>query len=168
MEVAPEDQPIDQLLRTAGQLAALYWLRQVERAGLSPAGFAVLEQLEALDESAGDVGLSPQRLARGSWVSPTTMAGVLETLEGDGLVRWRTDRADRRRNQLYLTPLGRHRLAEARAAVGDVYAGRWEHLDPADERVVRRFLIDAVRVFDAVPDRDPVTGGSVNGGSGSR
>src|SRR5256885_7785644 len=163
MEVAPEDQPIDQLLRTAGQLAALYWLRQVERAGLSPAGFAVLEQLEPLDEGAGDLGLSPQRLARGSWVSPATMTGVLATLEADGLVRWRTDRADRRRNQLSLTPLGRRRLAEARAAVGDGYAGRWQHLDPADEQVVRRFLIDAVRVFDAVPDRDsvtdPVTGG---------
>src|SRR5262245_12070736 len=102
MEVAPEAQPIDQLLRTAGQLPALYWLRQVERAGLSPAGFAVLEQLEPLDPHV-DEGLSPQRLAEGCWVSPATMADLLLMLEVDGLVQWRTDRADRRRNQLYLT-----------------------------------------------------------------
>ena len=59
---------------------------------------------------------SQQQAARRLGVDRTTMVGLLDSLEGKGLVARQPDPADRRRNVVVLTDAGRKTLKDARAA----------------------------------------------------
>lgn len=77
------------------------------RHGLSHGRFRVLVMLLRGDEQ----GLSPAELAERTGVTRATMTGLLDGLHGDGLIRRRENRADRRQKQIELTGPGR-RLIE--------------------------------------------------------
>jgi MarR family transcriptional regulator, lower aerobic nicotinate degradation pathway regulator len=73
--------------------------------------FAVLHHLQ----QAGP--LSQQELGSALRINPSNLVGLLDALEGDGLVVRPRDPADRRRHVVELTAEGRRRLAEAKHAV---------------------------------------------------
>jgi DNA-binding MarR family transcriptional regulator len=73
--------------------------------------FALLHHLD----QAGP--LSQQELGAQLRINPSNMVGVLDALEGEGLVVRPRDPADRRRHIVELTPAGRQRLAQAKRAV---------------------------------------------------
>jgi DNA-binding MarR family transcriptional regulator len=73
--------------------------------------FAVLHHLQA----AGP--LSQQELGSVLRINPSNLVGLLDALEGDGLVVRPRDPADRRRHVVELTDEGRRRLSEAKRAV---------------------------------------------------
>jgi DNA-binding MarR family transcriptional regulator len=82
--------------------------------------FAVLHHLQ----QAGP--LSQQELGSALRINPSNLVGLLDALEGDGLVVRPRDPADRRRHVVELTAEGRRRLVEAKRAVeaaeGDLLA----------------------------------------------
>jgi DNA-binding MarR family transcriptional regulator len=73
--------------------------------------FAVLHHLQ----QAGP--LSQQELGSALRINPSNLVGLLDALEGDGLVVRPRDPADRRRHVVELTAEGRRRLAKAKRAV---------------------------------------------------
>jgi DNA-binding MarR family transcriptional regulator len=73
--------------------------------------FAVLHHLQ----QAGP--LSQQELGSALRINPSNLVGLLDALEGDGLIVRPRDPADRRRHVVDLTAEGRRRLAEAKRAV---------------------------------------------------
>jgi DNA-binding MarR family transcriptional regulator len=73
--------------------------------------FAVLHHLKA----AGP--LSQQELGSALRINPSNLVGLLDTLEGDGLIVRPRDPADRRRHVVELTAEGERRLAQAKHAV---------------------------------------------------
>ena len=66
----------------------------------------------ALLLDAPDFCLAPSRLASASGVTRATMTGLLDGLEGEGLVERRMNKSDRRKLNVRLTPAGRTRLLE--------------------------------------------------------
>jgi DNA-binding MarR family transcriptional regulator len=73
--------------------------------------FAVLHHLH----QAGP--LSQQELGSALRINPSNLVGLLDALEGDGLVVRPRDPADRRRHLVELTAEGQRRLAKAKRAV---------------------------------------------------
>src|SRR5437867_13178749 len=73
--------------------------------------FAVLHHLK----QAGP--LSQQELGSALRINPSNLVGLLDALEGDGLIVRPRDPADRRRHVVELTAEGRRRLADAKRAV---------------------------------------------------
>jgi MarR family transcriptional regulator, lower aerobic nicotinate degradation pathway regulator len=69
--------------------------------------FAVLNQLS---ESGP---LSQQELGRALRINPSNLVGLLDLLEGDGLLVRVRDPHDRRRHLVTITPLGKRRLIRA-------------------------------------------------------
>jgi DNA-binding MarR family transcriptional regulator len=61
--------------------------------------------------------LSQQELGSALRINPSNLVGLLDTLEGDGLIVRPRDPADRRRHLVELTAEGQRRLAEAKRAV---------------------------------------------------
>lgn len=53
---------------------------------------------------AEDDGVIMSRLGQKLFLEKSTMTGVIDKMEGDGLVQRRTDEADRRALRIYLTP----------------------------------------------------------------
>jgi DNA-binding MarR family transcriptional regulator len=78
--------------------------------GLSPGRVGLLIYLDA------NPGVSQSRLAEAAQRDRSTMVGVLDQLEGRGLVERRQGR-DRRTNGLWLTRAGRRLLARALRAI---------------------------------------------------
>lgn len=93
--------------------------------------FFALEELHAVHMADGPVNVrelsvlllldgrepeSQQQVAERLGVDRTTMVGLLDGLEGKGLVARQPDPADRRRNVVVLTAAGRKALKEGKAA----------------------------------------------------
>jgi DNA-binding MarR family transcriptional regulator len=72
---------------------------------------------------------------------------MVDTLVRAGYVERRRDDEDRRVVRLYLTDAGR---AKAGAAVGEI-GPRWrdafDYIDPDDEPVIRKFLVNTIERF---------------------
>jgi DNA-binding MarR family transcriptional regulator len=116
----------------------------VQGSGLTPAGLAVMRVLEARD------GLKSSEVAARGWSTPGTVTTVVDTLVRDGLVERRRDDHDRRVVRLYLTQRGRERLIEALGRIGPRWQGAFPSVDPADEPVIRQFLIDTIERFSTL------------------
>ena len=82
---------------------------------LGPAGVSARE-LGVLLFLDGREPESQQEAAARMGIDRTTMVGLLDSLEGKGLVARRADAADRRRNVVVLTAAGRAKLREATKA----------------------------------------------------
>ena len=111
----------------------LYLVKQVELAVrshlddlLRPAGLTAL-QYTALTVLERHPDLSSAQLARNSFVTAQSMADMITTLEGRGLIERHRDRADRRRLVVALTIAGREFLDRYRDQVdaleGQMLAG---------------------------------------------
>jgi DNA-binding MarR family transcriptional regulator len=96
-------------LRLAQQAVFRDFASTVE--GLSPGRVGILTLIEA------NPGLTQSRLARAVSLDRSTMVGVLDTLEGRGLIERRRGADDRRTNGLWLTRRGRALLAGAKRKI---------------------------------------------------
>jgi DNA-binding MarR family transcriptional regulator len=101
----------------------LYLVKQVELAVrshlddlLRPAGLTAL-QYTALTVLERHPDLSSAQLARNSFVTAQSMADMITTLEGHGLIERHRDRTDRRRLVVALTTAGRELLDRYRDQV---------------------------------------------------
>lgn len=83
---------------------------------------------------------SQQQAANRLGVDRTTMVGLLDGLEGKGLLARLPDPVDRRRNVVALTDAGRTALREARAASDRAERELLADLSPAESRRLRDML----------------------------
>ncbi len=87
---------------------------EIDRVGLRPRHVLTLTLLR-------DFGERPQsELATLLRIDPTNLVGLLNELEGNGLIERRRSTQDRRKHTVVLTAAGRERLAEIEAVLRDV------------------------------------------------
>jgi DNA-binding MarR family transcriptional regulator len=158
-EAELERMSLSRLLAVAGHVVAIRWQRLMGSYGLTPHSLTVLGYLE--------VGSAPtqRELARRCGIAPSTLNHTVDHLEKSGWIERRRDDADRRLVRLALTETGRRQLEQVRSAAGHGMEPMLDHLEPADEPVVRRFLQDTVARFQALgEDADEVSGRSARPG----
>jgi MarR family transcriptional regulator, lower aerobic nicotinate degradation pathway regulator len=93
-------------IRRLQQIAVAIFLQETEGHGLTPVQFAALQTL------ANTPGIDQRSLAGSIGFDTSTIAGVVDRLEGRGLLARNTTAEDRRVRQLTLTPAGQALLAE--------------------------------------------------------
>jgi DNA-binding MarR family transcriptional regulator len=140
----PADAGLPELLPTASRTMGTYWQQTVQGTGISGAGLAVLRVLAARN------GLKSSEVAARGWSTPGTVTTVVDTLVRDGLVRRERDYADRRVVRLFVTERGLDKLVEILAQVGPGWREAFDYVDPADEPVIRKFLIDTIERFSTL------------------
>src|SRR5579859_5426207 len=138
---APLDAPLSALVSAAARLVGAFTTCAVQGSGASPAGLGVMRLLAARD------GLKSSEVAARGWSTPGTVTSVVDTLVRDGLVERRRDPADRRVVRLHLTELGRRKVSELESLIGPRWDSAFKYVDPADEPVVRKFLVDTIERF---------------------
>jgi DNA-binding MarR family transcriptional regulator len=84
--------------------------------------------------------LSQQDLGGALRINPSNLVGLLDDLEGDGLIVRPRDPRDRRRHLVGLTPAGHKRLAQAKLAVEQAEQDLLSPLSPAEQRELHGFL----------------------------
>jgi DNA-binding MarR family transcriptional regulator len=104
----------------------------VER--VKPAYLSVLMTLWETD------GLSAVELGRRSGLEPSTMTGLLDRMERDGIVARRPDPSDRRLQRIYLTAAGRTFRASVLEVLNATLAKATKGLSPNDVSSTRDFL----------------------------
>ena len=102
--------------------------------GMRAHEFAVLHQL------AESGFLSQQALGEGLRIHPSNLVGLLDALEGDGLIARARDPEDRRRHLVQLTERGRDRLASAQRAALDAERDLLEPLSPSERDQLYAYL----------------------------
>jgi len=124
----------------------LYLMKQVElavRAGLEdltrPLDLTAL-QYTALTVLERHSDLTAAHLARHSFVTAQTMADMVTSLLGQGLIERHRDPADRRRLVIALTPEGRRLLEQLRPQVAALEMRMLSLMTPADSDHLRRSL----------------------------
>jgi DNA-binding MarR family transcriptional regulator len=140
---------IDALPSRGGALrepTLLYVIKQLElavRARLDdifrPLGMTAL-QYTALTVLEIHPAISGHQLARNSFVTPQTMADMIEALQDRNLVERHPDPADRRRLLISLTSNGRDLLDEHRDAVAHLEAEMIQELSASEATELRRAL----------------------------
>ncbi|MCO5987590.1 MarR family transcriptional regulator [Actinoallomurus spadix] len=141
-----ERMSLSRLLAVAGHLVAMHWQRLMGGYGLTPHGLAVLASLER------GSALTQRELARRCGVAPSTLNHTVDHLERSGWIERRRDVADRRLVRLALTETGRRQLRQAQDAAGREMEPMLDHLPPADERIVRDFLLATEERFQSEDD----------------
>ena len=137
----PATAPLHGLLGVAARSVGAYWSQVAHSAGLSPAGFGILRLLVARD------GLKSSEVAARGWSTPATVTSVVDTLVRDGFVERRREDGDRRVVRLYVTEAGRRKCDEALTEVAPRLSACLNFVDPADEPVIRKFLVGAITRF---------------------
>jgi DNA-binding MarR family transcriptional regulator len=112
--------------------------------GISTGDLAILLLVEAGEPE------SQQQMARRLDKDRTTMVALIDALEGEGLVARRPDPADRRRNVVELTEVGRTTLRRAKRAGDQAEQQLLAGLDNAEATQLRSLL----RRVAAGSDRD--------------
>jgi MarR family transcriptional regulator, lower aerobic nicotinate degradation pathway regulator len=97
--------------------------------------------LTALDE---DGPASQAALGRRLSIDRSDMVAVINDLERDGLVARDRDAADRRRNVIRVTPVGRRARKRLDARIEEAQAALLEPLSASDQRALRRLLARVV------------------------
>ena len=137
----PADAPLPALVMVAIRLVGAFIGSTAQGTGISPAGLGVMRLLAARD------GLKSSEVAAwGSW-TPGTVTSVVDTLVRDGYVERRREPADRRVVRLHLTDAGRRKVEEAISLIGPRWQEAFGYVDPADEPVIRKFLIQTIERF---------------------
>lgn len=140
----PADAGLPELLPLAARTMGTFWGQSVQGTGISGAGLAVLRVLAARN------GLKSSEVAARGWSTPGTVTTVVDTLVRDGLVRRERDYTDRRVVRLFVTERGMDKLIEILAQVGPGWRSAFDYVDPADEPVIRKFLIDTIERFSTL------------------
>jgi len=137
----PVDAPLPALVTVAIRLVGAFIGSTAQCTGIGPAGLGVMRLLAARD------GLkSSQVAAWGSW-TPGTVTSVVDTLVRNGYVERRREPTDRRVVRLHLTDAGRRKVEEAISLIGPRWQEAFGYVDPADEPVIRKFLIQTIDRF---------------------
>jgi DNA-binding MarR family transcriptional regulator len=139
-----ERMSLSRLLAVAGHVVAKRWQRLMGGYGLTPHGLAVLASLER------GSALTQRELAKNCGVAPSTLNHTVGHLERSGWIERRRDVADRRLVRLALTDTGRRQLRQAEDAAASRMEPLLDHLGPAEERIVRRFLLATVLRLQAL------------------
>jgi MarR family transcriptional regulator, temperature-dependent positive regulator of motility len=142
------------LIRRLQQASAAIFDNEIRQAGidLTPVQFAALTMIAA------NPGLDQASLAQGIAYDRVTIGGVVDRLEQKNLVRREIAEKDRRARNLYLQPLGRQVLAEARPVVAHVQDAILRGLSQPDSEHLCRLLrkaLDAVGDVSRTPIRTP-------------
>lgn len=140
--------PVSRLAGLAARLITTYWWYTAEGTGLSAGGIGVLAALEEED------GLRSGEVAARSWVTAPMVSYLADVLEESGYLRRRRDARDRRVVHLHITDKGRAKLRQAREHVAARWQVAFDYLDPADERVIRKFLRSTVDRFGELIDQE--------------
>lgn len=140
----PLDTPLPALISVALRLLGTYLAVTSQDAGISPAGLAVLRLLAARD------GLKSSEVAARGWWTPGTVTAVADVLVRDGYVERRRDESDRRVVRLHLTDRGRDVVRQAITAMAPKWQQAFGYISPADEPVIRKFLVDTIERFSAL------------------
>jgi DNA-binding MarR family transcriptional regulator len=111
--------------------------------------FAVLHHLQEAHQEAGT--LSQQQLGAALGIDPSNLVGLLDALQGDGLIVRPRDPRDRRRHLVGLTPAGDKRLAQAKRAVAEAEQNLLAPLD-AREREQLHGLLKRLAGHSCTPD----------------
>ncbi|MGC4769673.1 MarR family winged helix-turn-helix transcriptional regulator [Micromonospora sp. DT44] len=136
------EQSVGQLFATAARLSGSMWVRLLnERLGIGWTAFNVLLHLGSED------GRTAKEIAQASMVTPSTLTGVVDTLERDGLIERRRSDTDRRVIRLHLTDAGRQRLSLSATKLSAEFDQLFDHVVPTDEAIIRRFLLTVVDRF---------------------
>jgi DNA-binding MarR family transcriptional regulator len=138
-----EEWPIGRLFVAASRLSGPVMWRQIERHGVSPAGFFLLRAL------VGDESLRAGDLARRLMISPATVTSVVTTLERNGHVERDRDPSDRRAVVVRITESGLALVKVTGEAMAGDFWEMYEVVDEADEPAVRRFLLKLIERFSA-------------------
>ena len=96
----------------------------------SARGHVLAQLLEA------ERGLTPAQLAERAGTTPSSMTGVLRSLEREGLVRHRPSSDDRRSQRVLLTPAGRRRVESLLPLMARRLADLAGTLRPAERRAM--------------------------------
>jgi DNA-binding MarR family transcriptional regulator len=112
-------------------------------------------QLSALAtiERRGPITLG--ELATAERVQPPTITAAIDRLEGQGLVRRRTDEQDRRVVRVEVTPVGRKLLARNRSRKTAYLAKRLRALSPDDAATLHKATVILDRLLDPEPEAKP-------------
>ena len=137
----PLDAPLPALISVALRLLGAFLTLASQDVKVSTAGLSVLRLLAARD------GLKSSEVAERGWWTPGTVTSVVDVLVRDGYVERRRDEADRRVVRLYLTGPGRQVVGEAIAVMAPKWQHAFDYVDPADEPVIRKFLVDTITRF---------------------
>ena len=137
----PQDAPLPSLVMVAMRLVGAFIGSTAQGTGISAAGLGVLRLLAARD------GLKSSEVAARGWWTPGTVTSVVDTLVRDGYVERRREAADRRVVRLHITDTGRRKVEEAITLIGPRWQDAFGYLDPADEPVIRKFLIETIDRF---------------------
>ena len=125
------------LMSKVSQLAREGFERALEPMGLKARHYGVMSAL------AGEGSLAQKDLGERLAIDRTTMVGLVDELEGLGLVERRRDSEDRRRYDLALTDAGKRTISEAVAArVQDAVLAP---LDEAERRGLHEMLARVLR-----------------------
>ena len=137
----PLDAPLPALISVALRLLGAFLAQASQGVKVSTAGLSVLRLLAARD------GLKSSEVAERGWWTPGTVTSVVDVLVRDGYVERRRDLADRRVVRLHLTGPGREVVGEAITAMAPKWQHAFDYVDPADEPVIRKFLVDTITRF---------------------
>src|SRR6185295_17520820 len=121
------------LKRAQNDLAALHE-ELLAPIGINAGELSVLLLLDAREPE------SQQQAAQRLGVDRTTMVALIDALEGKGLVERRPDPADRRRNVIELTDIGRKTLRRATRASDQAERRLLSQLDGAETEHLRSLL----------------------------
>ncbi len=132
---------------TAPETTLLYLMKQVESAVrahldelLRPSGVTAL-QYTALTVLERHPDFTSAQLARHSFVTAQTMADMVTSLEGRGLVERHRDPADRRRLVLSLTKDGQALLRQSRREVAKLEARMLGGVSASAARSLRQVMV---------------------------
>lgn len=137
----PLDAPLAALMPVALRLVGAFLAQTAQGTETSAAGLSVLRLLAARD------GLKSSEVAARGWWTPGTVTAVVDILVRDGYVERRRGEQDRRVVRLHLTAAGRRKVTEAVSVMGPKWQDAFSYVDPADEPVIRKFLVDTIDRF---------------------
>jgi len=116
------------LLSQLGSHSAERFAERLRPLGIGPRHYGLLSHLAAAD------GQSQQQLADAMGIHRNQMVGLIDDLEGRGLVERRRYQSDRRAHAIHLTPAARDLLAKAQQAAGEHEAELLAALDEPERR----------------------------------
>lgn len=107
---------------------------------LSATADVTLPQLVCLFAVVAEEGMPAREISRRIHVSASTLVGILDRLEGKGLIERTRDTHDRRQIFIVPTPIGRQLIAESPSPFGEAFEQSFHLLKLPEQRRLARCL----------------------------
>lgn len=104
-------------------------------------------QIGALLLVAGSEGCLLKELAQGLHLNNSALTGLAARMESNGLIERRACEADGRASRLYLTDLGRSKIAAAQPLIAQLNRAMTSGFSESEVQVIIRFLNHLLRDF---------------------